>query len=176
MKKYIILFLSILAIAGCVKEQEFKTPVFPGFTGNGDEAIWVVNNHTITDKAYVTGVLALQTPPSTLGKFDSSYVLARYRETSIYAYKFHKGGEVSLILKSSLGVSSWVKQPFLKWQEVGDQIMIDKNNNGTWTNIIIGFKDQNRLLFRFKKTYFGDTSTDQERVVMEVLYSIFKIN
>lgn len=167
--KYLFPFIIILTFfSACRKGEDFKNNVFPGYTGAGTEATWVVNRHTITDVAYVTNILPTQTPPTSYVKFDSTYNAARQREVSPVSYKFYINGEIATIINNV-----WVKQPTLKWEIEGDQMKISKNNNGTWISIAIGYKDEEKLLIKYKKTYFGDTSIDKERFVMEVFYSIF---
>jgi len=164
----------LVGFIACKKEQTFLSGIFPGFTGAGDEATWVVSNNNITDVSYVTGVLAKLTPPQTVAKYDSTFKLARQKEVSPYSIKLKKGGEIFMIGKSAENTNIWIKQQDLKW-EVQDEILYaSKNVNGSWVNIFAGYKDENKLLVRYKKSYFGDTSTDKERFVMEVQYTMFK--
>lgn len=175
MKKIIIISILISFIISCSKDDaEFNVGIFPGFTGAGEQATWVVYTHTITDRPFVSAYLLTQTPPSTIGKFDTSYIQARQREVTPYTYRFYKGGEVGLIGKSASNENIWIKMPHLKWQEDQGILYIMQNINGSWVNTITCFKDQTNLLFRFKKSYFGDTSADKDRYVMEVLYTMFK--
>jgi hypothetical protein len=173
MKKYLIIILVFTGLLSCLQEEEFKNATFPGITGSGDEATWVVYTHVITDIPYVTTVLGAQTPPVTFATFDKAIVDSRQREVTAYSYKFYKNGELALIGKDDQDQNVWVKQTNLKWEELEDKIYITKNINGSWVNIITGYKDQANILFRYNKAYFGDTTADKDRVVMEILYSKF---
>ena len=173
MKKYLIIILVFAGLFSCVHEEEFKIATFPGITGSGDQATWVVYTHVITDIPYVTSVLSAQTPPITLANFEKAIVDSRQREVTAYSLKFYKTGEVALIGKDAQNQNAWIKQSNLKWEELEDKIYVSKNVNGNWVNIITGFKDQSNILFRYNKAYFGDTTADKDRVVMEILYSMF---
>jgi len=169
MKKYLFIILIAAGLAACEKGEDYRGNNFPGFSGAGESATWVVYNHTVTDISYVTGVLPSQTPPTTYFKLDSTYTASRQKEISAASYKIYKSGEVAVIINNA-----WVKQPNYKWELAGDQINIYKNNGSTWNVVIVGFQDQEKLLLKFKKSFFGDTSSDKERFVMEVFYTIFK--
>jgi hypothetical protein len=173
MNKYILILFSFLSILGCQKDSELQTAVFPGITGSGNDAIWVVYTHTISDRPFITAYALSQTPPLTFNQFDTSYVLARQREVTQYSYRFYKGGEIAFIGKSSGNQNIWIKQPNLKWEEVDNQIVINRITSGTPEIIAIGFPDQDKVLFRLRRSYFGDTSADKNRTAMEVLYSLF---
>jgi len=72
MKKIWIVLAVIIAIASCKKEDEFRPSEFPGFTGAGEQATWVVSRHNVLDQSFLGAVLAAQSPPSTLNAFDST--------------------------------------------------------------------------------------------------------
>lgn len=164
----------VLGVMSCQKESEYQSPVFPGFTGAGNQATWVVYAHVITDVPYVTAYLSKLTPPQTLAKYDSSYVLARQKEVSPYSYKFMVTGEVSVIGKSAGNQNVWALQPQLKWEDVDGNLYLYRFENGAKINIAIGFPDGAGLVMKFKKSYFGETSIDKDRFVQEVLYTMFK--
>lgn len=174
MKKFLIALIALAGLTSCSKDSEYIASSFPGVTGRGDDAIWVVLSHTVSDRPYVTSALLLQTPPISFGRFDSSYVQARQREVTPYSYRFYKGGEFGLIGKGPANENIWVKQTNLKWEDQNSQVMLYQNTGGNWVNIAVGFRDQDNLLFRYRKSYFGDNSADKDRFVMEVLYSFFK--
>ena len=173
MKKYLIIILVFAGLFSCVQEEEFKTATFPGITGSGDQAIWVVYTHVITDIPYVTSVLTAQTPPVTYAVFEKAIVDSRQREVTPYSMKFYTAGEIALIGKDAQNQNAWIKQSNMKWEEREDKFFISKNMNGNWVNIITGFKDQSNILFRYNKAYFGDSTADKDRVVMEILYNKF---
>jgi hypothetical protein len=158
----------------CQNDEVFKLKTFPGYTGAGTEAIWVVYSHVISDVTYITGVMSSQTPPSTFAAFDASLVAARQREVTPFTIKLFKTGEVAMIGKNTQNQNAWIKQTNLKWEDTGETMAISKNINGNWVSIITGYVDQSNLLLRFKKAYFGDETADKDKVVLEVLYSNFK--
>lgn len=174
MIKYILILSTIFSIIGCQKDSELQPPVFPGITGSGNDAIWVVYTHTIADRPFITTYALSQTPPQTYNQFDSSFILARQREVTQYSYRFYTGGEIAFIGKSSGNQNIWIKQSNMKWEEVDNQIVINRTTAGTTEIVAIGFKDQDKILFRLRRSYFGDTSADKGRTAMEVLYSLFK--
>lgn len=174
MKKYLTIILLIAGFLACEKEEGFRIRTFPGVTGAGNEAIWVVYSHVVSDIPYITGVMTSQTPPSTITAFEATLVSARQREVSPYSMKFLSSGEIATIGKDAQNQNAWIKQTSLKW-EFADGIMnISKNVNGNWINVIAGYEDQSNLLLRFKKSYFGDTSAEKDKAVLEVLYNMFK--
>ena len=160
-------------LISCQKDEVFRTKTFPGYTGAGTEAIWVVYSHVISDVAFITGVMPAQTPPSTYSAFDASLVAARQREVTPFSIKLLKTGEVAIIGKNAQNQNAWIKQTNLRWEDQGETMLISKNVNGTWVNTIIGYIDQSNLLLRFRKAYFGDTTAEKDKVVMEVLFSMF---
>ncbi len=169
MKKYLFIILIAASFAACKKGEDYRGNIFPGFSGAGEAATWVVYKHTVTDIPYVTAVLPAQTPPTTYFKLDSTLTASRQKEVSGGSFKFYKSGEVAVVVNNA-----WVKQSTYKWELAGEQMNIFKNTGGNWNLAIVGFQDQEKLLLKFKKSFFGDTSTDKERFVMEVFYTIFK--
>lgn len=173
-KKYILLVFSLFTLLACKEEASYTANTFPGYTGAGDQAVWVVYTNAFTDPAYVTSYLSKLVPPMTLSAYDATYVAARQKEVSPYSYKLFKSGEVALIGKSAANESIWIKKTDYKWEDNGTNLMISQNVAGTWVNVIVGYPDQDKLLLRYKKAYFGNTTTEKDRYVMEVLYSMFK--
>jgi hypothetical protein len=174
MKKYLIILVAAISLFSCTKDEEFRTRKFPGYTGSGTEATWVVFSHTVSDVAYLTGVLPTLTPPSTYAAFDAALISARQREVTPFSIRLFKSGEVAFIGKNAQNQNAWVKQTNLKWEELGETMLINKNLNGTWVNIMIGYVDQSNLLLRFKKAYFGDATAEKDKTVADVLYTIFQ--
>lgn len=169
MKNYLLFIFAVTVLSACKKGEEFRGNQFPGFTGAGEDATWVVYSHNITDIPYVTSVLPLQTPPTTYFKLDSTLTASRQKEVSPVSYRIYKNGEMALIVNKV-----WIKQSNYKWEQVNDQLNVYRNNSGTWTSVFIGFQDEEKLLIKYKKAFFGDTSSDKERFVMEVFYTMFK--
>ena len=164
----------ITGLVSCEKGEDFKANTFPGFSGTGTEATWVVFRHNLTDQSYLTGVLPTLTPPTTLFKFDSTYKANQQKEVSPVSYRIYKNGEIAVIVKNAQNQNVWQKQNSLKWELVNDQMYVYRNNGASWVLVCIGFQDEEKLLIKFKKSFFGDTSADKEKFVMEVYYTIFK--
>lgn len=173
-KKILIPVIILFFFISCKKGEGYLRTSFPGFSGPGDKATWVVYNHNFTDKPFIQANLSSQTSFRTLGSFDTSYRNARQREVSPYSYQFGKNGEVYLINTNPVSGSTWVLQQNMKAEVVQGQLFVFKQINGQWVNIFVGFQDEDKILFKYKKSYFGDVSSDKDRFFMEVLYSMFK--
>jgi hypothetical protein len=174
MKRLIILAFILGGIVACQKETEFKTATFPGFTGAGNQAVWVVYGHVITDIPFVTSYLSKLTPPVRFSFYDSTIMLARQKEVSPYSYKFLVNGEVAVMGKGPANENVWATQPALKWESFEGNLYLYRIENGAKVNIAIGFPDGAGMLMKFKKTYFRDTSADKDRYVQEIFYTMFK--
>jgi hypothetical protein len=174
MKRLIILAILVIGIASCQKDSEFKPPVFPGFTGAGNDAIWVVYSHVISDVPFVTSYLSRLTPPVRYTFYDSTIMLARQKEVSPYSYRFINGGEVAIMGKGATNDNVWAIQPSLRWENIEGNLHLFRIENGAKVNIGIGFPDGAGLLIKFKKTYFGDNTADKERYVQEIFYTMLK--
>jgi len=173
-KNLLTILVFFLFIISCKKDETYVPDTFPGFSGPGDKAIWVVYNHNFTDRPFVQSYLTSQTAFKTIGSFDTSYRNARQKEVSPYSYQFGKNGTVYLCLTNPITGSNWVLQDDMKAEVIQNQLFVSKKINGQWVNTFVGFQDQDKILFKYKKSYFGDSSADKERFVMEVLYSMFK--
>ncbi|MFN5022033.1 MAG: hypothetical protein ACK5GP_10310 [bacterium] len=173
-KKILIPVILLFFFFSCKKGEAYLNNSFPGFSGSGDKATWVVYNHNFTDKPFIQSKLSSQTSFKTLGSFDTSYRNARQREVTPYSYQFGKNGEVYFISTNPISGSTWVLQQNMKAEVVQGQLFVSKQINGQWVNTFVGFQDQDKILFKYKKSYFGDVSSDKDRFFMEVLYSMFK--
>lgn len=169
------LFIAII-ITGCKKEQEYKADVFPGFSGSGESASWTVYRHTITNSAYLTATLPTLTPPTTLASYEASLVAARNREVSPFSFRFYKDGGVALIQKNAQNIDEWVKQANLKWEVSGDYMYIFRNVGGTWVNIIEVTTELEKILCKYRRSFYGDNSSNKDSFVMEVLYKLYYFN
>lgn len=168
MKKYLIAIITLIALVGCEKEVTYNLPTFPGFAGSGSEAVWMVYNHNITDVTYITSYLAKQVPVLTQATFEANYVNARQKEVSPYSFKFFKIGGVATI---PTGQKAWVTQTDLKWELADVALILSKNVGGTWVQIASGYPDESKLSLKLKRAFFGDTSVDKDKNVMEILYT-----
>jgi hypothetical protein len=172
---FMLLAIATLALQACQKSSDYITPIFPGYTGAGDAASWVISRHTITDAAYLNAVLPTLTPPTTLRAFDSLLVVAREKEVSPYSYRLYKNGEVAITGKNVTNQPVWVIQGDLKWEPVGDFVYISKKVTGSWVKIIEAYPDLDKLVFKFTRAYFGDNSINRERFFMDALYSMYQL-
>jgi hypothetical protein len=173
MKKYLFILFAAAAIASCKKGEDFRGNKFPGFTGAGDNATWLVYRHTVTDVPYVTGVLPMQVPPTTYFKFDSTYTASRQKEVSPFSYKFFKNGEIAVITKNAQNQGVWTAQPTLKWELLNGNAEISRNTGSGWVSVATGQADEEKMAVKFRKSFFGDITADKSRYVMEVYYTIF---
>lgn len=173
-KKILIPLMAMVFFLSCEKGKSYLSPSFPGFSGSGEKATWVVYNHNFTDRPFILSYLISQTSFRTIGSFDTSYRNARQREVTPYSYQFSKKGEVYFMSSNPISGNTWVLQQNMKAEVVQEQLQVFRQMNGQWVNTFVGFPDQDKILFKYKKAHFGDTSPDKERFVMEVLYSVLK--
>jgi hypothetical protein len=73
-KKILIPVILLFFFFSCKKGEAYLNNSFPGFSGSGDKATWVVYNHNFTDKPFIQSKLSSQTSFKTLGSFDISSV------------------------------------------------------------------------------------------------------
>jgi|GEM_PF-3295787 len=173
-KKLFIPLMALFLLISCEKGETYLSASFPGFYGSGEKATWIVFNHSFTDKPFIQSVLSTQTSFKTIGSFDTSYRNARQREVTPYSYQFSKNGEVYFISTNSISGSTWVLQPNMKAEVLQGQLFVSKQVNGQWVNTFVGFQDQDKILFKYKRSYFGDMSSNKDKYFMEVVYSMFK--
>jgi hypothetical protein len=176
MKRILFLAIIIISFSGCKKGDEFKPAAFPGYSGNGEYGTWTVFKHTVTDAAYLTSVLPTQVPATTLTAYDASLLTARYKEVSPFSLRLYKNGEVAVIEKDAANQNVWVKKSTLKWENAGDQSYIYRNVNNNWVNVIVLTPDLGRMVCKYKRAFYGDVSSNQNIIVMEVICTIYRYN
>lgn len=173
MKKLIILITLISGFASCKKGDEFRGNSFPGFTGSGNEATWVVYRHNVIDATYLTAVLPAQTPPTTLIQLNADYKASYAKEVSPFSVRLIKGGGLAMVVSSGSNQYSWVLQSGLKWEPLDNGIVVSRQTGSGFQAIATGYSDQDKLLLKFTRAAFGDNSADKNKAVLDVYYSFF---
>jgi len=176
MKKYILYILLAVVFSSCEKSEEFKPGTFPGFSGSGEYATWCVYKHTINDVAYLTTLLPTLTPATTYTDYNAAWLAARYKETSLFSFRLYKSGEVAVIKKDAQNLNIWVKQSDLKWEATSDYMYISRKTNDTWEKVIVVTPELEKMLCKFRKSYFGDNTESKDTFVMEALFTIYHFN
>jgi hypothetical protein len=173
-KLFIILAASLFAIA-CDKAEDLRTATFPGYSGSGESASWVVYQYRLTDTVYLKTALAAQTPPRTLRFLDSTLNASKTFETGPYSLRLYKSGEVGIITRNGQNQPEWTKQGNLKWDTSNDFMNIYRNVNGSWQSIIEATPEQDKMVCKFKRAYWGDNSANKNLVAAEIIYNSFRI-
>jgi hypothetical protein len=176
MKKIFLIIVIVAALFSCKKETEYNNPVFPGYSGKGEFATWALYSFNITNTSYLTAVLPLQNPPTTLTAFDAALKAARNREVSPFSLRLYKDGGVATIVKNAQNQDVWQIQSSMKWELQGEYMHIYRNVAGSWVDIIEVTPDLDKMNCKFRRTYFGDTSADKNLFVLETFYTIARLN
>jgi hypothetical protein len=175
MRKIFTILAALVSLIACEKAEEFKTATFPGYSGSGESASWVVNRYRLTDTVYLKTALAAQTPPTTLTALNNTLNTTAGIETGPYSLRLHKGGEVSVIARIAQNKFEWFKQADLKWEVTGDFMNISKNVSGSWVSIIEAAPEVDKMVCKFKRAYWGDKTASKDLVTMELIYNSFRL-
>jgi hypothetical protein len=173
MKKIFLFIILVSALAACKKGETFREPTFPGFSGSGEFATWIVYAYNLNDTNYLKTVLPPAIPSTqTINNFFTTLSNLAGKEVSAYSIRLYKTGEVGLIEKNAQNQNVWVKQSTLKWQSASPYINILRNVNGSWVKVMEGIINVDKLLLKYYRSYWGDTSADKEKTAMEITYFI----
>ena len=175
MKKIFTILAALVFLIACEKAEEFKTATFPGYSGSGESASWVVNRYRLTDTVYLKTVLAAQTPPSTLTALNNTLNTTTAIETGPYSLRLYKGGEVAVIVRNAQNKAEWAKQTDLKWEVTGDFMNISKNVSGSWVGIIEATPEVDKMVCKYKRAYWGDKTASKDLIAMELIYTSFRL-
>lgn len=176
MKKILLILAMGLSLASCKKEIVYTNPVFPGYSGNGEYATWAVFKFNITNSAFLTSALPTLNPPTTLTAFDAALKAARSKEVSPFSMRLYKDGQIAMVVKNAQNQDVWLTQSNLKWEKSGDYVYIFKNVANNWVNVIEVTSDLDKMLCKYRRAFFGDTSVDKDLFVLEVFYTIARFN
>jgi hypothetical protein len=172
MKKLLIYLSLAITLGACTKEEEFKPDTFPGYSGSGEFATWALYSYAIVDSAYLGSYLASLTPPSTVPAYRTALNAARYKEATAFSVRLYRDGTVATITKDAQGKSVWTKRTDLKWEESGDFMYVKSNGQV----VIEATPDLEKVIFKFRRAWYGDASANKDNNVIETRYTIYSIN
>jgi len=84
----------------------------------------------------------------------------------------YKDGSIATVAGSN-NQFSWIKRSNLKWENSNEEILISDNQSGTWIPVATALADQDKLLVKYRRSYFEYNSTEMDKPVLDIYYSIF---